>query len=69
MPRYARDKPGLIRRVHGAFVLPDTNAHRLGECPEHVYSVRFAAEELWGDSAEVGATVYLDLWESYLEPA
>ena len=42
---------GTIDRDHGVFVFPDTNAHFLGEKPQHVYSVRFAARELWGEQA------------------
>jgi nitrile hydratase beta subunit len=68
LPRYARGKHGVIHRASGTFVFPDTNAHGLGEQPEPLYSVRFDARELWGDSAEARASVYLDLWESYLEP-
>ena len=37
--------------------------------PQHVYSVRFEAQELWGERAAAGDTVYVDLWEDYLEPA
>ena len=44
-------KVGTIERDHGVFVFPDTNAHFLGEKPQHVYSVRFAARELWGEQA------------------
>ena len=40
-----------------------------GEPPQPVYSVRFDGRELWGESAEPGHTVAIDLWESYLEPA
>lgn len=68
LPRYARGKSGVVDRVHGVFVFPDTNAHGRGEQPQAVYSVRFAGRELWGESAEPGQTVYLDLWESYLLP-
>jgi nitrile hydratase subunit beta len=68
LPRYARGKHGVIQRVHGVFVFPDTNAHGLGEQPQAVYSVRFDAHELWGDDSEPAASVSLDLWESYLEP-
>jgi nitrile hydratase len=50
-------------------VFADSSAHRLGDAPEHLYSVRFAGDELWGASAEPRAVVYLDLWESYLDPA
>ena len=51
LPRYARGKFGMIHRDYGVFVFPDTNAHFLGEKPQHVYSVRFAARELWGAQA------------------
>ena len=69
LPRYARGKTGTVNRDHGVFVFPDTNAHFLGEKPQHVYSVRFAASELWGDQAAPQDSVYLDLWDDYLEPA
>jgi len=69
LPRYARAKFGTIDRDHGVFLFPDTNAHFLGEKPQHVYSVRFAARELWGDQAKPQDAVYLDLWDDYLDPA
>jgi nitrile hydratase len=69
LPRYARGKFGTIDRDHGVFVFPDTNAHFLGENPQHVYSVRFAARELWGTQAAEKDCVYADLWDDYLEPA
>lgn len=69
LPNYVRGKHGVIDRVYPAFVLPDTNAHLKGENPEHVYAVQFDAQELWGDAAEANSEVYVDLWESYLEPA
>ena len=49
LPRYARGKTGVIVRDHGVYLFPDTNAHFQGEKRQHVYSVRFAARELWGD--------------------
>ncbi len=69
LPRYARDKPGVVEAVQGGFVFPDTNAHGDGEAPEWVYTVVFRAEDLWGADAEPGSTVSVDAWESYLEPA
>jgi len=69
LPRYVRAKLGTIDRDHGVFVFPDTNAHSLGEKPQHVYSVRFAARELWGDQAAPRDAVYVDMWDDYLEPA
>ena len=69
LPRYARGKRGVVQRLHGPQIFPDTNALGLGENPQPLYSVRFDARELWGESAESAQTVSLDLWESYLEPA
>jgi len=69
LPRYARGKRGVIDAHRGCHVFPDTAAHGLGEQPQHVYSVRFEARELWGEAAEPNQRVHLDLWESYLLPA
>ena len=69
LPRYARGKRGVIERLHGVHVFPDTNAHGKGEQPQQVYSVRFDARELWGESAEPHQTVNLDCWEGYLSEA
>lgn len=68
LPRYARGKQGAIVRYYGVFVFPDTNARGQGEQPQPLYNVRFNAKELWGESATPGASVHIDLWESYLEP-
>jgi len=69
LPRYVRGKVGAIDRDHGVHVFPDTNAHFLGEKPQHVYSVRFTARELWGEQASPRDSVYIDMWDDYLEPA
>jgi nitrile hydratase subunit beta len=69
LPRYARGKRGTVVRCYGAHDFPDTNAHGLGPQPRPVYSVCFEGSELWGASAEPNQKLYLDLWESYLEPA
>jgi nitrile hydratase len=68
LPRYARGKAGTITRDHGVFVFADTVAYSLGESPQHIYSVRFSARELWGDQAAPQDAVYLDLYDDYLEP-
>jgi nitrile hydratase subunit alpha len=69
LPRYARGKVGTIARDYGVSVFPDTSAQFLGEEPQHVYSVRFIARDLWGEQANRRDTVYIDLWDDYLEPA
>ena len=69
LPRYARGKRGVIERDHGVFVFADTNAMRRDKKPQHCYSVRFAAQELWGSQASPRDSVYIDLWDDHLEPA
>lgn len=69
LPRYARGRPGTIQSDHGVFVFSDSDAHGLGEKPQHVYSVRFAAQDLWGNQASQRDSVYIDLWDDHLEPA
>ena len=69
LPRYTRGKLGTIDRDHGVHVFPDTNAVFLSENPQHLYSVRFAARELWGEQASSRDAVYLDMWDDYLECA
>jgi nitrile hydratase subunit beta len=68
LPRYARGRSGVVQRVHGAHVLPDASAHGKGEQPQWLYTVRFAARELWGADADPGLTITIEAWESYLEP-
>ena len=69
LPGYVRNRTGRVELLHGGWVYPDTHAHHEGENPEHVYSVRFDGDELWGADAEPGTSVTVDLFESYLEPA
>ena len=68
-PRYVRGRVGVIERLHGAHVFPDTHAHGRGEDPHPLYSVSFGAQELWGPDAQARDSVRLDLWEPYLERA
>lgn len=68
LPAYAAGATGVILRCHGAHILPDANAHGLGEAPEPLYTVVFPAAELWANPEHPGDEVTLDLWQSYLEP-
>ena len=66
LPAYARGRTGRVTSHHGAHVLPDANA--LGEKHyEHLYTVAFKASELWAEAQGRQESVYLNLWESYLE--
>jgi nitrile hydratase len=58
---------GVVDRLHGVFVFPDTNVRMLGEHPQDLYSVRFDGTELWGDRGDAHAPVYIDIWEQHLE--
>jgi len=69
IPRYVRGCHGVVVADRGAHVFPDTHAVGQGENPCHLYSVRFAARELWGEAANSRDSVTLDLWEPYLESA
>jgi nitrile hydratase len=69
LPRYVRGRTGTIERVIGYHVFPDSNALGAGENPQWLYTVRFAARELWGSDADPSVTVSVDAWQPYLEPA
>jgi len=69
LPRYVRGRRGEIAIDHGVFIFPDTHAAGQGTRPQHVYSVRFTARELWGPDAPARDTVHVDLWDDYLEAA
>jgi nitrile hydratase len=69
VPRYVRGRRGVVAIDHGVFIFPDTHAAGEGKKPQHVYSVRFAARELWGPDAPARDSVFVDLWDDYLEVA
>ena len=66
LPAYVRGRAGVISAIRPAAVLPDSTAHFVGEDAQHVYTVEFTSSELWGDGAEA-STLFIDLFESYLE--
>lgn len=68
--RYIRGKTGVIEQAYGTFIYPDSAGNGRGDAPEHVYSVKFTNEELWGpEAAEPNGVVYFDVWEPYIVPA
>jgi nitrile hydratase beta subunit len=69
LPRYVRGHVGVIERVMGCHVFPDSNARGAGENPQWLYTVRFGGHELWGPDGDPTTAVSVDAWEPYLEPA
>lgn len=67
LPTYARGKVGIVTRVHGCHVLPDTNAHQLGEQPQWLYNVDFSSHDLFGPDSDPRSRISVDAFEPYLE--
>lgn len=66
LPRYARGAVGTVVEVEGAHPLADDRSRGLPAPPQPVYTVRFAARELFGEGDH---DVTLAVWESHLEPS
>jgi len=67
LPRYVRGHVGVIERINGSHVYPDSAAHGHGEDPQWLYTVVFSARELWGDDADPTLKVSIEAFEPYLE--
>jgi nitrile hydratase subunit beta len=68
LPRYARGHVGTIERVQGCHVFPDATVLGRGEEPQWLYTLVFAAQELWGADADPSHAVSIEAFEPYLEP-
>jgi nitrile hydratase subunit beta len=69
MPRYTRGKTGVVTRDRGVFNLPDSEEASGEPKPQYVYLIQFAARTLWGEATSAHDSLYIDMWEDYLEPA
>lgn len=69
LPRYVRGHTGVVERINGCHVFPDTNAHGQGDHPQWLYTVVFDARDLWGDDADPTLKVSIEAFEPYLEKA
>lgn len=67
-PATSPARTGTIVAQHSAALFAD--AHAVGRRElQHLYTVEFAGSELWGDDAERGTQVRIELFEPYLEAA
>jgi nitrile hydratase subunit beta len=69
LPRYCRGRSGVIERMHGCQVFPDSSALGLGDDPQWRYTVVFEGRELWGADSDPTLKASIDAFEPYLEPA
>jgi nitrile hydratase len=69
LPRYARGKTGIVERINGCHVFPDTNAQGKGDNPQWLYTVVFDGAELWGADGDPTLRVSIEAFEPYIERA
>ena len=69
LPRYVRGHSGIVERINGCHVFPDSSASDQGDNPQWVYTVVFDSRELWGDGADPTLKVSIEAFEPYLERA
>ena len=63
VPRYVRGAVGTVVEAHGDYPLPDDRSRGLPAEPQPVYTVRFAARDLFGEGDH---TVTVDVWQHHL---
>ena len=68
LPAYVRGRVGVIEDHHGSQPLADASARGVIK-PEPLYTVAFEAADLWPEAQASQDRVFVDAWESYLEPA
>jgi nitrile hydratase beta subunit len=69
LPRYARDKVGVVEMIHGCHAYPDAVATDRGDDPQWLYTVVFDGRELWGPDVDSTLKVSIDAFEPYLQKA
>ncbi len=65
VPRYIRGAVGTVVEHQGDHPLPDDRSRGLPSPPQPVYTVRFAAADLFGAGRH---HVTVDVWEAHLQP-
>ena len=69
LPRYTRGHVGVVERILGCQVFPDSAAMESGENPQWLYTVVFNGAELWGKDTDPTVKISIDAFEPYLEMA
>lgn len=65
VPRYVQGAVGIVAALRGCHLFADARSAQQ-VVGEHLYSVQFGEQELWGHEEE-NAEVFMDLWEPYLQ--
>jgi nitrile hydratase subunit beta len=65
LPRFLRGRAGTIEGYMGIFRFADAFASDRAE-HQHVYSVRFTGEEIWGEGCEENTSVQIEIYEPYI---
>ena len=68
LPAYVRGRVGVIEDCHGSQPLADASARGVIKL-EPLYTIAFEAASLWPEAQARRERVFVDAWESYLEPA
>ncbi len=69
-PAYVQGKIGFVERIHGAFRNPELLAHGGDGLPQTVlYLIRLDQTDVWDSYQAPQDTLFIDIYEHWLEPA
>ena len=69
LPEYVQGHKGKVFADRGSFVFPDDSSQGV-TIPQRLYTIQFKGRDLWERvEDESSVSVYVDLFESYLERA
>lgn len=67
-PAYVQGKIGFVERIHGAFRNPESLAHGGDGLPKAVlYLIRLDQTDLWDRYQPLQDTLFIDIYEHWLE--
>jgi nitrile hydratase beta subunit len=69
LPRFTRGHVGVVERIQGCHVFPDTLVAKGNEDPQWLYTVVFDGRELWGADSDPMLEVSIEAFEPYLGAA